>query len=71
MLFCGFFYQAGRLTLGPQPAGDATLAEPETLDFGMAVMLAAGLAAVLSAFYLPAPLLALIRSATRIVWEGA
>jgi hypothetical protein len=34
-------------------------------------MLVAALVAVVSAFYLPAPLMALIRAATRIVWQGA
>jgi hydrogenase-4 component F len=71
VLFCGFFYQAGRLTLGPQPTGGENVPEPEALDLGMGVMLFAGLVAVVSAFYLPAPLIALIRAATRIVWEGA
>ena len=71
VLFCGFFYQAGRLTLGPQPTGRENVPEPETLDLGLGVMLVAALVAVVSAFYLPAPLMALIRAATRIVWQGA
>jgi hydrogenase-4 component F len=71
VLFCGFSYQAGRLTLGPQPTRTTSSPEPEELDLGMAVMLLAGLVAVVSAFYLPGPLMALIRAATQVVWGGA
>jgi hypothetical protein len=37
----------------------------------MATTIAAAAIAVVSAFYLPAPLLALIRAATAVVWGGA
>lgn len=71
VLFCGFFYQAGRLTLGPQPTGAEQAPDPETFDLGAGVTLVAAVLAVVSAFYLPEPLIALIRAATRVVWEGA
>ncbi|HLG58700.1 MAG TPA: proton-conducting transporter membrane subunit [Vicinamibacterales bacterium] len=67
VLFCGFFFQAGRLTLGPRPGSDVKAPERETLDLGMAVMLLAACVAVVSAFYLPEPLMALIRAASRVV----
>jgi hydrogenase-4 component F len=70
ILFCGFSYQAGRLTLGPQPV-NGTPPAPETIDLGMSVTLVAAAIAVVSAFYLPAPLMALIRAATKVVWGGA
>ncbi len=69
LLFCGFFYQVGRLVLGPQPAAPAR-SEPEGLDVGMVTTLLAGGLAVLSAFYLPEPLLELIRAAVRVVEGG-
>ena len=71
VLFCGFFFQAGRLVLGPQPRGDAHVPDPEVLDLGTGVMLVTAVLAIGSAFYLPGPLLALIRAATSVVWEGA
>ena len=71
VLFCGFFFQAGRLTLGAQPHGDQNVPEPETLDLGMGTTFVAAVLAVGSAFYLPPPLLSLIRAAARVVWEGA
>ena len=71
VLFCGFSYQAGRLTLGPQPVGTGNAPEPEVIDLGMGVTLVVALIAVVSAFYLPAPLIALIRAATQVVWGGA
>ena len=45
--------------------------EPEVIDLGMGVTLVVALVAVVSAFYLPAPLIALIRAATQVVWGGA
>lgn len=71
VLFCGFWYQAGRMTLGPDPGRNANTPEPEVVDLGMAVALLTALIAVVSAFYLPAPLTALIRAATKVVGGGA
>lgn len=70
VLFCGFFYQVGRLVLGPQSAARDRAAEPERLDLAMGTTLLAAVLAVVSAFYLPGPLLALIHAAVRVV-EGA
>jgi hydrogenase-4 component F len=71
VLFCGFAYQIGRLVLGPpREASERRVPEPERLDLGMMTAIAAAVLAVVSAFYLPAPLLALIHAATRVVWEG-
>jgi hydrogenase-4 component F len=69
ILFCGFAYQIGRLVLGEQPAAaDRTApAERETLDLGAIVTLVAALVAVVSTFYLPGPLMALIRAAVSVV----
>ncbi len=36
----------------------------------MVASIGAAVLAVVSAFYLPGPLLALIHAATRVVWEG-
>jgi hypothetical protein len=44
--------------------------QPERFDIGMATAIAAAVIAVVSAFYLPAPLMALIRAATHVVWGG-
>jgi len=71
ILFCGFAYQIGRLVLGPQSNRRATLPAPETFDFGMGVALVAALIAIASTFYLPAPLLELIRAAARVVSGAA
>jgi hypothetical protein len=87
VLFCGFFYQVGRLVLGEAPrlvvgevpelvAGpDATPANrgalAERLDLALGTTLVAAVVAVLSAFYLPGPLVALIRAALRVVEAGA
>jgi hydrogenase-4 component F len=70
LLFCGFFYQVGRVTLGPdtKPADRPVL--PERLDLAMGTTLVAAFLAVVSAFYLPESLVALIRAAVRVV-EGA
>ena len=46
-----------------EPAPDA-----ETLELGMGTTLVAAAVAVVSAFYLPGPLLALIHSAADVVW---
>jgi hydrogenase-4 component F len=66
VLFCGFFYQVGRLVFGPQPVREQP-PEPEQFDLGTITMLAAAVIAVVSAFYLPEPLLALIHAAVAVV----
>ena len=45
--------------------------QPERFDVGMATAMVAAVMAVVSAFYLPAPLMALIHAATRVVWGAA
>ena len=71
VLFCGFAYQIGRIVLGPpRDASERRVPDPERLDLGMVTTIVAAALAVVSAFYLPAPLLALIHAATRVVWEG-
>lgn len=67
VLFCGFAYQVGRLVLGVRPAEGVAPYEAETFDFGQGVTLAAAVLAIISTFYLPGPMLALIRAATRVV----
>jgi hydrogenase-4 component F len=69
VLFCGFAYQVGRLVLGPpRDAADRRVPLPERVDVGMATVAATAAIAVVSAFYLPASLMALIRAATHVVW---
>ena len=68
VLFCGFFYQVGRLVLGRPEAPAGAPPDPEVLDLGMAATLLAALCAVGSAFWLPDPLLRLIHAATAVVW---
>jgi hydrogenase-4 component F len=70
ILFCGFAYQIGRLVLGERDAERATAADPETLDWGVGVTLVAALLAIVSTFYLPGPLMGLIRAAAAVVSEG-
>ncbi len=71
-LFCGFAYQVGRLVLGsPRDPADRRVPLPERFDLGTGTALAAAVLAVVSAFYLPAALMALIRAATDVVWGGA
>jgi hydrogenase-4 component F len=70
ILFCGFAYQIGRLVLGPQPQ-DRPAPDPETLDFGLGVTLAAAVIAVVSTFYLPGPMITLVRAAASVVSGGA
>jgi hydrogenase-4 component F len=71
VLFCGFAYQIGRIVLGPpRDASERRVPDPERLDLGMVTTIGAAALAVVSAFFLPAPLLALIHAATRVVWEG-
>lgn len=71
LLFCGFFYQLGRVVLGRPPESAAwTGPIPERLDVGMATTLFTAVVAVVSAFYLPSGLLRLIHAAVRVV-EGS
>jgi hydrogenase-4 component F len=68
LLFCGFFYQLGRLVLGTRPQSPSWKEpEPERLDFGTGTTLFTAGVAVISAFYLPRPLLDLIHAAVRVV----
>ena len=69
LLFCGFFYQVGRLLLGDQPAASGRTPDPERFDAGSVTTLLAATVAVVSAFYLPQDLLDLIHAAVRVV-EG-
>jgi hydrogenase-4 component F len=79
VLFCGFFYQVGRLVLGGDPgltlgkgaAAPEGRAIPERLDLAMGTTLLAAAVAVASAFYLPDALVELIRAALRVVEPGA
>jgi hydrogenase-4 component F len=66
VLFCGFAYQVGRLVLGPQQA-DSVKATPETLDLCLVTAMVAAIIAVTVGFYMPNPLLDLIRAATQVV----
>jgi hydrogenase-4 component F len=71
VLFCGFGFQVGRLVLGPpRDPSDRRIPLPERFDVGMATAIVAAAIAAVSAFYLPGPLLALIHSATAVVWGG-
>jgi hydrogenase-4 component F len=72
VLFCGFGYQIGRIVLGPpRDPADRRHPLPERFDLGMATAIAAAAIAMVSAFYLPGPLLELIRAATQVVWGSA
>ena len=71
LLFCGFFYQAGRVVLGTPPDSPTRArSEPERLDVGAATTLVTAAIAVLSAFYLPQGLLDLIHAAVKVVEGG-
>jgi hydrogenase-4 component F len=71
VLFCGFAFQVGRLVLGPpRDPADRRKPLPERFDLGTGTLVVAAGLAVVSAFYLPASLLALIRAATQVVWRG-
>ena len=54
----------------PRDPADRRVPLPERFDLGMATVIAAAAIAVVSAFYLPGPLMALIRAATQVVWRG-
>ncbi len=71
VLFCGFAYQVGHLVIGPPRDPAEGVSEPESFDVGMGTTILAAILAVVSAFYLPGPLMALIHAATRGVWGGA
>jgi hydrogenase-4 component F len=72
VLFCGFAFQIGRLVLGPpRDPKDRRVPQPEQYDDSMATAIVAAIVAIVSAFYLPASMLALIRAATQVVWGGA
>jgi hypothetical protein len=58
------------VTLGPDTGSTGRAVLSERLDLAMGTTLLAGVVAVVSAFYLPGALLALIRAAVRVV-EGA
>jgi len=68
VLFCGFAYQVGRLVLGPPRDPAAGVPEPERFDLATGTAIVAAVLAVVSSFYVPGPLLALIRAATQVVW---
>jgi len=70
ILFCGFAYQIGRLVLGEQAAERGSAPDRERLDWGVGVTLVAALLAIVSTFYLPGPLMGLIRAAAAVVSEG-
>jgi hydrogenase-4 component F len=70
LLFCGFFFQVGRLVLGAEPVVQRPLADPEQWDVGATVTIVAAVLAVGSAFYLPQGLLELIHAAARVVEVG-
>jgi hydrogenase-4 component F len=70
LLFCGFFYQIGRLVLGEGGGGRQQPNDPEGFDTGTLTTLLVAVLAVVSAFYLPGGLLELIHAAVRVV-EGA
>jgi hydrogenase-4 component F len=71
VLFCGFVYQVGRLVLGPPRDPAEVIASPEPFDLGMGTAIVAAVLAVGAAFYLPGPMMALIRAATQVVWGGS
>lgn len=72
VLFCGFMYQIGGIVLGPpRDPADRRVPLPERVDLGMGVTIVAAAIAIVSAFYLPASLLALIRAAALVVSGGA
>ena len=70
LLFCGFFYQAGRLVLGVPTSARSRTPDPERFDVGAATTLLAATLAVVSAFYLPQELLDLIHAAVGVVENG-
>jgi hydrogenase-4 component F len=70
LLFCGFFFQVGRVVLGEPTAAGGHAPDPERLDAGAATTILVAAVAVASAFYLPPGLLDLIRAAAEVVGGG-
>jgi hydrogenase-4 component F len=70
LLFCGLFYQVGRLVLGEQGDGSRKAPDPERFDAATATTIVVAALAVVSAFYLPEGLLDLIHAAARVVEGG-
>jgi len=70
LLFCGLFYQVGRLVLGEQGDGPRNAPDPERFDAATATTIVVATLAVVSAFYLPDGLLDLIHAAARVVEGG-
>jgi hydrogenase-4 component F len=72
VLFCGFAFQIGGIVLGPpRDPKDRRVPVPERFDISMATAIVTAIVAIVSAFYLPAWLLALVHAATQVVWGGA
>jgi hydrogenase-4 component F len=72
VLFCGFAFQIGGIVLGaPRDPTDRRVPLPERFDLSMATAIVAAIVAIVSAFYLPASMLALIHAATQVVWGAA
>jgi len=71
VLFCGLAFQIGRVVLGPpRDPKDRRVPLPERFDVSMATAIVAAIVAIVSAFYLPASMLALIHAATQVVGGG-
>jgi hydrogenase-4 component F len=70
LLFCGLFYQVGRLVLGEKGDGARKAPDPERFDAATATTIVVAALAVVSAFYLPEGLLDLIHAAARVVEGG-
>jgi hydrogenase-4 component F len=71
VLFCGFVFQIGRLVFGPARDSADPSVTPERFDAGLAITLVAAGIAVVSSFYLPGWVLALIQAATDVVAGAA
>ena len=69
-LFCGFAYQVGWIVIGPPRDPALKPPDPERFDVALSTATVAAVVAVVSSFYLPGPLMALIQSATDVVWRG-
>ena len=72
VLFCGLAYQIGHLVLGPsRDSADGAAPDPECLDIATGTAIVAAVIAIISAVYLPGPLMALVHAATQVVWRRA
>ncbi|MEO8677671.1 MAG: proton-conducting transporter membrane subunit [Vicinamibacterales bacterium] len=69
-LFCGIAYQVGWIVIGPPRNPALKPPDPERFDVALTTAMVAAIVAVISSFYLPAPLIALIHAATDVVWRG-